>query len=242
MNLNDKALLIDAGNTNMKVSLAENGLLTKTERFSMDDQSIGKLAALYPKTQKVMSSVLSEKQTAHLAEQMSPCMVITAQTPLPLEIYYLTPNTLGIDRICNACGMLRLKKTHVSISIDIGTCIKFDVLEGNKYIGGSISPGIELRYRSLNEFTGKLPLLNFRSRALLSGQTSEQSMHSGVMNGIATEIEGFMALYRQQYGELTFFLTGGDAGYFDFAGKNDIFVAENLTLEGLYSIYAFNAR
>jgi type III pantothenate kinase len=242
MNTKDKVLLIDAGNTKIKVCLAENGVLEQTQSFPLEDRYIDELVEVYPNIQKVMSSVLNEKQTAILAERMNPCMIVTAITPLPIELNYLTPETLGIDRICNACGMLRLKKSPVSISIDIGTCVKFDVLEGNRYLGGIISPGIELRYRALHEYTGRLPLLNFRSATSLTGITSEQSIHSGVINGLTKEIEGFMESYRKTYGNLSFILTGGDASCFDFAGKNDIFAVKNLTLEGLYSIYAFNAR
>lgn len=190
----------------------------------------------------VLSSVLENDQTRELAEKFSPQLILSAVTPLPIVLDYDTPETLGFDRICNACAMFELSKTPVSISIDIGTCIKFDVLEGSVFKGGSISPGIDLRYRAMNEFTGKLPLINKRTTTHLTGKSTSQSMHSGVINGIQSELNGFMASYRARYPELTFFITGGDAVHFDFEGKSDIFVNENLTLLGMYTIYTFNAK
>jgi type III pantothenate kinase len=94
----------------------------------------------------------------------------------------------------------------------------------------------------MHEFTGKLPLLDKRDKTDLIGKNSHQSMHSGVINGIQKELEGFITEYRNRYADLTFFITGGDAVYFDFEGKSDIFAVENLTLEGMYTIYSFNAK
>lgn len=238
----ETVLLIDAGNTHIKICYVQNGVIQTTNRIPNNEDNINSSLLPYGTIPKVLSSVLDQKSTDELAGQLSNCLLITSKTPLPITLDYETPETLGIDRICNACAMWQLSKTKVAISIDIGTCIKFDVLEGNMYRGGSISPGIELRYRSMHEFTGRLPLVDQRDKIQLTGKSSVQSIHSGVINGIQSEINGFIANYRERYSDLTFFITGGDANYFDFEGKSDIFVAENLTLEGLYTIYSFNAK
>jgi type III pantothenate kinase len=133
-------------------------------------------------------------------------------------------------------------KTKYAVSIDVGTCIKFDLVSCEEgYLGGSISPGIRLRYQSLNDYTGKLPLLSNKTSVDIVGTDTELSMQSGVINGIKAEINGVMDQYRSQYSSLTFFMTGGDAKYFDIHTKNDIFADENLTLSGLYEIYKYNA-
>jgi type III pantothenate kinase len=242
MSKQEKVLLIDAGNSYLKVSLMVNGVLQPTERFSDNDEELFLLNTRFLNIPKVLSSVLDNERSQHIAHILSPCLVLSTQLPLPIEQEYESPETLGIDRLCNACAIHQFKKTIAAISIDIGTCIKFDVVEENRYVGGSISPGIELRYRSMHEFTGKLPLLDKRDKTDLIGKNSHQSMHSGVINGIQKELEGFITEYRNRYADLTFFITGGDAVYFDFEGKSDIFAVENLTLEGMYTIYSFNAK
>ena len=135
-----------------------------------------------------------------------------------------------------------MNKNHASVSIDIGTCIKFDFVDENgNYKGGSISPGIDLRYKTLNDYTGNLPLVNDKSKTELVGNSTINSIKSGVLNGIQAELNHFIYLYSKEYQDLTFFVTGGDAVYFDFPLKNNTFVDENLTLKGLYKIYVFNA-
>jgi type III pantothenate kinase len=237
----EKVLLIDAGNTCIKTGYIHNGIWKSIKRFSLNDNQLDQYVATLGATPKVMSSVLAEKQTQHLKDRIQPSLIVNHQTALPITLAYKTPQTLGIDRICNACAMWNKTHTTVAVAIDVGTCIKFDVLIGNEYVGGSISPGINMRYHALNAFTGNLPLLQFSSKTPLIGESSEKSIHSGVINGISKEIEGFMIDYRLKFKEISFFITGGDACYFDFDKKNNIFAHENLTLEGLYSIFKFNA-
>jgi type III pantothenate kinase len=238
----ENILLIDAGNTHLKICSVKNGMIESTNRFSYNEPWLDHFIDQYRNVPKVFSSVLSPPHTADLIQKLSPQFTLSPRTPLPLMLDYDTPETLGLDRICNACAMLHLSKTPISISIDIGTCIKFDVLEGKKYIGGSISPGIELRYRSLHEFTGKLPLVSERSSTHLTGKSTVQSIQSGVINGIQSELNGFIDAYQERYPALTFFISGGDAVHFDFEGKSGIFATENLTMLGMYTIYNFNAK
>ncbi len=108
-------------------------------------------------------------------------------------------------------------------------------------MGGTIAPGIDLRYKSLNAFTEKLPLLSNKSALPIVGKDTKTSMQSGVINGMRAEIEGLVSYYESQFQDLTFFMTGGDANFFDIQGKNDIFAVENLTLYGLFEIYKHNA-
>ena len=94
----------------------------------------------------------------------------------------------------------------------------------------------------MNDYTANLPLLDTKDSCELIGKSTHESIHSGVMNGIKAEIDQLIERYREENKDLTFFVTGGDAQFFDFGGKNDIFVNENLTLIGLYQIYLFNAH
>ncbi len=159
-----------------------------------------------------------------------------------VEVEYQSPETLGQDRLANACAIQKLSPEGRKVSIDLGTCIKFDyVNEEGKYLGGSISPGLRMRYEALHHFTGKLPLLETKQEISLIGRNSQDSIHSGVINGMKAELIQLMKCYSEDYQGLTFFVTGGDMKYFEFDSKNNIFAHENLTLLGLYDIYRQNA-
>lgn len=244
MNQNQLVFVIDAGNTFLKIGVFRGTELEKVMRFSL-----GELDLVSQEMEKegqppvFISSVLSDEDTKKLLDHCPNSTLLDQTTPLPIQIKYNTPASLGLDRICNAVACYKLSKGKHAVGIDLGTCIKFDFTdkEGN-YFGGSISPGINLRYASMNDYTGKLPYIQDRIIPELIGMNTQDSMRSGVMNGIKAEIERFIQLYTEQYQDLTFFMTGGDAVYFDFPLKNNIFVNENLTLIGLYQIYVFNAK
>jgi len=236
----NQVLIIDAGNTVVKLATFVNGELVETERL-LFKEFIDNFSSSSIK-QVVISSVLSNKMTEKLADFFSKPLIITNKTDLPINLQYDSPDTLGVDRICNAVYAAKnISKGH-AVTIDIGTCLKFDVVSANgEYLGGSISPGINLRYKSLNDYTGNLPLLSEKDTTHLIGTDTNSSIHSGVINGINAEIYRLMEQYSSQFDDLTFFMTGGDARYFDIHSKNDIFAVENLTLFGLYEIYKFNA-
>ena len=241
MNSDKDVLLIDIGNSYAKLCLVNNGRLGEVIRCPIEDLTNQIEFLNASEVQKVCTSVLSEKDTEKFLGILRNVQRYDTQINCPLDVHYSPITSLGMDRLCNACGIQRFKETDAAVSIDIGTCIKFDLVVGKSYLGGSISPGIELRYKAMHEFTGKLPLINHRDKAVLTGNSTSESMHSGVINGIQAEILGLMSFYRDKFASLSFFITGGDARCFDFEGKNDIFVQENLTLEGLYTIYFHNA-
>ncbi|MCE2712720.1 MAG: type III pantothenate kinase [Cryomorphaceae bacterium] len=234
-------LLIDAGNTHVKLCRVQNGKLGKVSRCTIEKLSEQITDMHASELQKICTSVLSEEDNQRQFKHLYPIQIYAPETALPVDVNYSPRNSIGMDRLCNASAIHKLKQTQVAVSIDIGTCVKFDVVEENTFVGGSISPGIELRFRAMHEFTGKLPLLTEKKQIHLIGQNTSESMLSGVMNGIQSEIEGMIMRYRNKYPSISFYVTGGDAKYFDFEGKNDIFAPENLTLEGLYTIYLHNA-
>ncbi|MBP6090061.1 MAG: type III pantothenate kinase [Crocinitomicaceae bacterium] len=238
-----QTLVFDLGNTRVKIARFLHDELADVEHFSPDEfDEMLEFCSKYPTENKIAVSVRSEAYNELFREKTGNFLLINATTPNGLQSNYSTPLTLGMDRICNAVA-LQHKKGGVRVSIDIGTCIKFDCIdEMGLYLGGSISPGINIRYKSLNDYTAKLPLINEMSPQSLIGSSTSESISSGVINGVFAEILGFMDFYRNKYSNLTFFVTGGDAENFDFPLKSDIFVDKNLTLTGLYLIYKFNAE
>jgi type III pantothenate kinase len=235
-------LIIDAGNTAIKAAIYRNGKLLSISRFDLNDESLQSFLEQKKQLNGAISTVLDKQSTERILKHQTHLLVVNATSKLPLTIDYKSPETLGIDRICNACGMIKTLSTDFGVSIDIGTCIKFDLIDKSGiYSGGSISPGINLRYQSLNDYTGNLPLLSNKNAIDYVGKTTIESIQSGVINGINAEINGMMNQYREAYPSLTFFVTGGDSKYFDLHSKNDIFADDNLTLNGLFEIYNTNA-
>jgi type III pantothenate kinase len=244
MNTKNQVIVLDAGNTAVKIGVFKNDEIEHVFRVSFEEfhQFIQKNEN-FRTLPAIISSVLTAEKTDILKKYFDKIHELTPKSVLPIELNYLTPETLGKDRICNAVAINQINKQNNSVSIDIGTCLKFDfVSDKGIYQGGSISPGINLRYKALNDFTDNLPLLKDHTKTALIGKNTNLSIHSGVINGIEAEINNLMHRYMEEYEGLTFFMTGGDAKYFDFHRKNNIFVDENLTLKGLFYIYLLNAH
>lgn len=235
---------VDLGNSYAKIGWFINSELTEVKRVSWEElmgeeQWISELK----NNSGIFSSVLSSGQNTAFRNKFPKLITLDDGLRLPLIVNYETPGTLGKDRICNAVGAWAKNPGNNSLVVDVGTCIKFDFISADgAYQGGSISPGMRLRYQSLNDYTANLPLLDERGKAHLVGKSTKKSVHSGVMNGMNAEMLYLIAEYEQNYDKLTIFVTGGDAKYFDLVTKNNIFANENLTLEGLYKIFLLNAQ
>ena len=133
------------------------------------------------------------------------------------------------------------------LSVDAGTCIKYDFVNAqNQYLGGGISPGIEMRFKSLNQFTDRLPLISYKHFDKLIGDNTEDSILSGVMNGVVQEVKGIIQRYEQQYPDIKVVFTGGYLKFFEKSfsigtkGKTNIFADSFLVLKGLNEILNFN--
>jgi type III pantothenate kinase len=163
-------------------------------------------------------------------------------TPLPIKIRYATPETLGVDRIAAACGALELFPDQNTLIVDAGTCINYEFVDAQaNYLGGAISPGVEMRFKAMHKFTARLPLVHLNKEVNLVGNSTESCMQSGVMNGIIGEIEGMIARYQEKYSQLTIVMCGGNAALFENRLKPTIFAAPDLVLMGLNRILRHNA-
>ena len=232
------AYLLDAGNTHVKLGTVENGVISRVKRFDLSSFPWEELDGNIP---IVISSVLADDWKKPLEDFFQNKIYIHAHMNLPFNMDYLTPETLGIDRLCNMAAVSNRNSTKAKLVVDLGTCIKFDFMNATKtYEGGSISPGLEMRALSLQTFTAKLPLIPVHSTTKLIGKNTKESIESGVFNGWKAEITQLIKQYQTNFPDLDVYLTGGDARYFDFEQKSNIFVLEHLTLEGILEIYRLN--
>ena len=237
-------LVIDIGNTSAKIAVFSQGEIKDMIRCS--NQSLEGLSALcqrYPIQKGIWSSVISldEKAQRQLQQLPFPMIEFTYQTPVPIRNLYQTPQTLGVDRLAAVIAAYTQKPNHAALVIDAGTCITYDFIdEFGQYHGGNISPGMEMRFKALHEFTSKLPKIQASGETPPYGTSTETAIRSGVIRGIEHEISGYIQHLRKNYPSLLVFLTGGNEFSFDTNLKSGIFADGFLVLKGLNSILDYN--
>ncbi|MFZ5939428.1 MAG: type III pantothenate kinase [Bacteroidota bacterium] len=241
-------LVLDLGNTLGKIAICEGSQVVETAVFhEITSREIAYFVSAYkPLDGAIVSSVVNHSREIidYLENLFGHFIELNHHTPLPLRNLYRTPETLGYDRIAAATGAHTIYPETNVLVIDAGTAITYDVItrEGN-YIGGNIAPGMDMRFRALNKFTSKLPLLEaVEEGAPLIGSSTSEAIESGVINGVIFEIEGFITAVSSEYRDLKVVMTGGDAKYFEKKLKSSIFVNSNLNLIGLNRILDYNAR
>lgn len=239
-----KNIIVDAGNTRVKVAVFVDNIIESIHNYSIEDWSVC-LNALQTQrnSNSLICSVLDDRKTKELEKVLLPTIVFSAVTKTPLDFSgYHTVSSLGSDRKANSVAAWKEIKTKYGLVIDVGTCVKFDLVQSDgKYLGGSISPGLNMRLKALSNNTGRLPYVTNIEDTELVGTSTESAILSGCLNGWKAEINGFLSQYKTAFDDLTIFLTGGDMYLLDSLQKNGIFADENLTLKGLNLILAYNA-
>ncbi len=235
---------LDIGNTRTKLAIFENNSLNSITYI--DNEKIQeKLSFFFEKNlikpHLILSSVINlDEELLFWLENSTQLIQINHNTPLPIINKYKTPTTLGIDRLTLAAGATILHPNIPKLIIDAGTCITYDFVNGkNEYLGGAISPGLQLRFKSLNSYTAKLPLLTLEDIDYLIGKDTHESIQSGVINGVIAEIDHLINTYKQEYSNLTVILTGGDTLFLAKRLKNIIFANPNFLSESLNYIYQY---
>ena len=227
-------LVVDFGNTLVKLAVFDKGELVAQRCMER----------LHP---SVLEELLSEwpvrrAVAAMLRRRVDYLLEFTSQTSVPIGNAYLTPETLGRDRLAAAVGATVLYPGENVLIVDFGTAVTIDLVTAdNTFRGGCISPGVTMRFRALHDYTAKLPLCAATGGEGLSGLTTEEAIELGVMNGIAFEIEGYVTRMREKIDGLRVIFTGGDAKFFVKRIKNTIFANCNLVFCGLNRILEHNA-
>jgi len=240
-------LVIDIGNSVSKGAVFDRqSCIYMLTRDNIRKTDIEALLRDYPDINRsIISSVRKEEPffTNLLRDKGVGVLRLDHQTPLPIRNHYRTKETLGYDRIAAAVeANARFPGQDIMI-IDLGTAITIDFISSEKkFLGGNISPGLLMRFRSLHEFTGRLPQVEPADFDTLLGDDTESAIRAGVQNGIIFELDGYINAQKKRYPRLKVLMTGGDAVFFDKKLKNSIFVDLNLNLFGLHRILEYNVE
>ena len=240
-------LIIDVGNTRTKFAIfSEKGMEYITTRGREEVlEVIEQLLARFNSLESAIVATVGEfpEKAMQLLQQKLKVLVLTNHVKVPFINKYTTPKTLGVDRIALVSAAAVQFPARNVLIIDAGSCITYDFLTSdNHYLGGAISPGVGMRYKALHTFTANLPLLTPTLPNNPIGHNTESSIHSGVVQGVCNEIDGFIELYHQKYPDFTIILTGGDAHLLRDSLKNSIFANPNFLLEGLHHILEHNKQ
>jgi len=234
-------LLIDIGNTAVKIAVAvHDELLFVQQCENFPEELIMSIIQTHKPEIAILASVRKacDMEMELLRKCVKKTIQFTYKTPIPIRNLYATPETLGVDRLAAAVGANALFPKQNCMIIDCGTAITIDFLSDNgQFLGGNISPGLQTRFKSLHQFTGQLPLGRINENVVSIGQTTQEAIEAGVLQGALNEIEGYI----EQYSTNTVILTGGDAFYFATKIKKPIFVVPNLNFVGLAKIVDYNA-
>lgn len=239
-------LCIDIGNTLSKVAVFEDfkiiNLITYANETELTN-NINTVVEQYNVKHAILSTVKNDNSIllTFLQKSINYFIVLDNKTLLPIKNQYQTPTSLGNDRIAVAVAAHHLYPKQPTLSIVAGTCITYNFVNNNgEFLGGGISPGLQMRFKALHTFTAKLPLITQLNTTQLIGTNTQNSIKSGVINGAIAEIEGIIDNYYQQYTNLKVLLTGGNAIFLETQLKNRIFADTNLVLQGLNLILQYH--
>ena len=235
-------LTLDIGNTQSKLAVFNNSLVVVKifdSEFIIDE--IDDFLLLYPSIKNLIVCSVTDITLNLEKYNFNNVHFVSSSSNIPFENLYLSKDSLGNDRIALVSSASISYPGKNVLIIDAGSCITYDFInDKNQYLGGAISPGLNMRYKSLNEFTSKLPLVSFESSDKLIANQTIDSINVGVANGVVFEIEGFVRQYLSEYDNLTVILTGGNSDFLSNQLKISIFANQNFLLEGLNNLIKLN--
>ncbi|HVN59070.1 MAG TPA: type III pantothenate kinase [Bacteroidales bacterium] len=238
-------LIIDTGNSGTKLALYENGTqVAFSRKRNLAAGSLRKFNSGRRVNNIIVSSVrgIPVVVNEYARESGAELLVLDHSTVLPFSIGYESPSTLGTDRIAAVAGAFMLFPGENVLIIDAGTAITFDILEKNIYHGGNISPGLRTRLRSLNMFTGRLPLVELSGDFNSPASNTREAILAGVVCGVVYEINEYIRTFEEKYDSLKVIVTGGEGTFLEERITGDFVHVPDLVLQGLNFILEYNAK
>ena len=237
-------LVLDVGNSLLKIALFEKSELIQKLKFSENyKKNTEDIISKYKVTHSIISNVgRIDDSIINILKESTNLLLVSNQLKIPFKNLYKSKNTLGQDRLALVSAAAFNFPNENVLIVDVGSCITYDFKNNNnEYLGGGISPGISMRFKSLNTFTSNLPLIDFDSIYQLIGNNTKNSITSGVVNGTISEINGIIQQYREEFKNIRIILTGGDSNFLLKKIKNTIFADRNFLLIGLNKLLEDNS-
>ena len=238
-------LVIDIGNTMVKFFLFKNNKTVHKE--ICDNSDFTKILESIAKKNNINNVICSSVSTNHdsiISENFKNSKILSLSDDtllIPFENNYKSKNSLGQDRIALVSAATYNYPNMNNLIIDLGTCITYDFIDSNKiYYGGAISPGLKLRYISLNDYTSNLPLLEFEEANKILGTSTNESIHSGIYFGVIAEVNNYIQLLKKDYPKLNVIIVGGFSKFLFNKIKNAIFADQDFLAQGLNYIINYN--
>jgi type III pantothenate kinase len=237
-------LIVDIGNTSTKLAIYDGKVMISVSRINelSCEELEKKLSGLRIK-RAIVSSVkkLPPFITDLFFSNIPFVHFLTYKSKLPFKVEYDTPQTLGTDRIASVAGAFNLFPRSEILIIDAGTAITFDFLSAGIFKGGNISPGISMRFKALNRFTGKLPLVSQTDNYSSPGRNTSDAITAGVITGVTYEINEYIRTFEKKHADFKIILTGGDSGYLRNKIDYQLTYMPDIVTDGLNYILEYNA-
>ena len=235
-------LCLDFGNTRRKAAIFSEGNIIHHVNLKNEVPEIEWLVQEYKPEHSILSSVINHATEIEVSlAKNTKFHLLSHQTRLPFITPVNKPDTIGADRLALAAAAVHLFPQQNNLVIGLGTCVTYNFInKKHAFVGGAISPGMEMRFKAMNHFTAKLPLVKADWNVPLIGYDTITNLTAGVVKGIALEVDGFINEYQQRFGNFNVLLTGGDIRFLASHIKNKIFADPDLIFKGLYAISVVN--
>lgn len=239
-------LCLDFGNTRLKTAVFDNDVFR--EETSLPDDHTGTIEQVlkkYKPDRSILSSVIHHNDDFEkILSDQTVFHKLSHQTKLPFTTPVSKRETIGTDRLALIAAAVRFFSGKNNLIIGLGSCITYNfVNQYHQFLGGAISPGMDMRFRSMHDYTATLPLVEDVPITIgipLVGYDTNTNLQSGVINGMSSEIDGVINKYAEKYGNFNVVLTGGNSAYFASQLKNKIFADSNFLFKGLYVLSELN--
>ena len=238
-------LIVDIGNTSTKLAVYKDGKKISVSRLNeLSCEELVKELSGYKIKKAIVSSVKTVPPFVYdlIFANIPHVHILSYKSRLPFKNEYETPDTLGSDRIAAVAGAYNCFCGENVLIIDSGTAITYDFLSGNSYKGGNISPGIDMRFRALHEFTGKLPLIEKSSDFSSPARNTTDAILAGVIGGVTYEINEYIRTFKKEHKDIKVIITGGDGVFLKDRLSYLTYYLPDIVIDGLNNILEYNAK
>ncbi|HEX3025028.1 MAG TPA: type III pantothenate kinase [Chitinophagaceae bacterium] len=233
----------DFGNSRLKLAIFTERELNDVVVLESDHPSaIEKLLEKYRPQKSILSSVINhDAALEELLSTKTKFHKLNYTSKIPIATTVGKPETIGADRLAICSAAVDLFPQQHCLAIGLGTCITYNYINKfHEFLGGSISPGMNMRFRAMHEQTAMLPMIEAEHSFPLIGYDTKTNLLSGVIIGMAKEIDGIIDAYNEKYSHLKVMLTGGDMDFFTPHIKNKLTADPYLLFKGLFAISELN--